>query len=302
MDQGDAKAAARDLMGALALYQAAYALVAAPSIQFEIAKTRVALGQLIAGREAALAVNRLPRMPDEPLPFTQARGGAQRLASALEARIPSLVVRVSGTPAGTVATVRVDGEAIPPEAQSVPRKLDPGLHVVVATATGANEVTQQVTLAEGARARLDIALTPLAPAAASAPPALVVPADMRSPSTHPSGVSPLVFAALGVGGAGLVAGTITGALSLAEASSAKVYCTGDSCRPPAQSHINASKGLAWAADIGLGIGVIGVATGTVLYFARPTGAGRAVPAPIAVLPELSFGPKSATASFCWQFH
>jgi hypothetical protein len=93
---------------------------------------------------------------------------------------------------------------------------------------------------------------------------------------------------------------VTGADSLAQASTARKYCVGNDCQPSAQSHIDTSKTLAWASDIGLGIGIVGVAVGTILFFTSVRWSDPSTPASLWVVPELSVGHSSAMAS--WQCH
>jgi hypothetical protein len=298
MEQGDARAAVRDYLAALKLYQAASALVPVPSIGFEVAKTRVALGQLIAARESALAVTRIPRAADEPAVFTQARSRAAALATALAPRIPSIVIALSNLPPGSVPVVRVDGEVIPPESLALPRKVDPGTHALLAHVDGLDDVAQRVTTTEGVELAVTLSFhgaTTRAGAGTGRAPGPESPSSRRW-------VVPYV--AVGVGGAGgalVVTGAITGALSLAQASTARTYCTGDVCQSPAQAHIDASRRLAWASDVTLGLGVVGLAVGALLAFTAPRRRAPAIVAALGALPALSLGPSSAVTSWTWHF-
>ena len=59
-------------------------------------------------RMTAIKVRRLPEVPDEPLPFTRARRQALALESALNERIPSLILHVQPPSKGTVR-ISIDG-------------------------------------------------------------------------------------------------------------------------------------------------------------------------------------------------
>ena len=89
------------------------------------------------------------------------------------------------------------------------------------------------------------------------------PPDVPAPTT-PRSTSPLVYAGFGVGAAGLIAGAVTGALSivktskLADECSAKKVCTG-----PAAGNIKTATTLANVSNASLAIGGASVVLGVV---------------------------------------
>jgi hypothetical protein len=92
--------------------------------------------------------------------------------------------------------------------------------------------------------------------------------------------------AFGVGGVGLIVGSIFGAKALSDASGLKSLAGCPSnCPPSAQSQIDALHGAQWTSDIGLGIGVVGLGVGVALLVT-----GRAPEGPPATALRLDLGP------------
>jgi hypothetical protein len=149
--QGKDLRAQGDLRGGLEKLKAAHALGQTPVTGVELARAYEGVGQLVEAREAALSVARLPVASDETDRSTEARADAAKLAEDLRPRIPSVVVYVTGTPAGAEAIVIVDGERVPAPAAREPRKTNPGPHVIVVRAApepNARESRETVVLAE----------------------------------------------------------------------------------------------------------------------------------------------------------
>ncbi|MGH7327355.1 MAG: hypothetical protein ACREJX_03290, partial [Polyangiaceae bacterium] len=170
MSQGNDLRAKGDLKGALQSFLAADAIMHVPSTGVEVAKTEAALGELVEARDAALAVARTSPTPGEPKPFVDARREAQALGDSLEPRIPTLQITVKNAPSGTAPTVDVDGVAIPAAAIGFPRKVNPGHHVVAATA-GTAHAQAEVDVAERDTKGVIVEL----PEAQAAPPVAALP-------------------------------------------------------------------------------------------------------------------------------
>lgn len=158
LDAGDAEAA-------LEFFQKAHALMHVPTTGLDLAKAHEALGQLVEARAAVDEVTRMPGSPNEPAAFTEARQNAKEALEALDGRIPSITLHVTGVPLRAVQTT-IDGVAIPWSALGAPHKANPGTHEVVVTAPGAPTWKQTVKLIEGQTApvELQIELSPVAKA------------------------------------------------------------------------------------------------------------------------------------------
>ncbi|MEO7327348.1 MAG: hypothetical protein ABI193_02135, partial [Minicystis sp.] len=182
--------------------------------------------------------------------------------------IPSLLVTVSPSPAGVV--VSVDDAPVPPQALALPRKVNPGKHVVVARASGFADARVEVSVAE--RAALPVAITlvpqtaPLRPVAK----ATTDPPREKAPDAAPArGLSPLVYIGFGVGGAGLIAGAITGGLSLSKTAKLANDCdAAKRCTPGSTGadELASATTLANVSNVSLGVGVAGALTGVLGIF------------------------------------
>lgn len=270
MTEGRAARDKGDLKAALKAFSGADALMRVPTTGLEVAKTQAALGLLVEARESALRVTRIAEKPGDPAPFKQARDAAAALNDELGARIPSLTVTVKNVPEGATAAVTIDDAPIPAEALAEPRKLDPGHHVVVAKAGGADG-KQEVNLAEKEQKQVVIELPAAAAATTGGGATTETPAEAEPPETHKSGGSKvLMFGGFGLAGAGVIVGSITGILSMSKTSSIKgsTGCSGTVCGPTEYSDISSAKSMATlstvsfiAAGAGAALGVIGLLTG-----------------------------------------
>jgi hypothetical protein len=249
MDRGYERLDRRDFAGALDDFRGADAIMAVPTTGLAVGKALEGLGKLIEARDKLLAVVRIAPKPDESDAFRGAREQADKLQTELAERIPALKLEIVGLAAGKTAAVTIDGETIPPAIWSLPRKVNPGSHVLRATAAGYRDVEQQLTIAEREQKTATLNL---------------VPADGASVTHAGSGrrrLSPFLWVGVAVTGAGLVAGSITGGLSLAAASEAKKDCNDNLCPRSAEPAANRSLSLAHVSTAsfvlaGLGAGVL----------------------------------------------
>jgi hypothetical protein len=263
-----------DLKGALKAFEAADAIMHVPTTGLELARTQVALGQLVEARDTALRVARNPEKPGDPMPFKQAREAAATLNSELEGRIPSLTVNVKNVPDGAAASVTLDGSALPQASLGEPRKLDPGHHVLVAHA-GTAEGKQEIDIAEKEARTVTIEL-PAQQAGSASPPgdsstAEAAPPAEQAPPEGRSGTSKaLIFGGFGLAGAGVIAGSVTGLLTISKANGIKsnAACNGNLCGTGIDSDLSSAKTLATLSTVsfivagaGAVAGVLGLLTG-----------------------------------------
>jgi hypothetical protein len=259
MDLGDQKAAAGDLAAALKAYQAADAIMGVPTTGIELARTQEKLGRLIEARDACIAVTRFPVAAREPAAFTKAREAAKRLAEELGARIPSLVLRISGPPPGTEIQANLDDKPLASDLVGLPIKINPGQHRVVAEASGFRPVERELDVAEGETKELSLVLSRAKASSApetSAPRAVVAPAEKE-----PGPTRTLMWVGFGVGGAAVVTGAVTGVASLSATNRAKELCEDTRCPPEAQDDINSGTTLANISNVAFAVGAVGLGVG-----------------------------------------
>lgn len=260
-DKGDSK-------GALESFRAADAIMHVPSTGIEVAKTEASLGQLVEALDVALAVARLPEQANEPKPFAVARKDAQALATDLEGRIPSLQITLKNVPEGSTPAVDVDGVAIAAAALSFPRKVNPGHHVVSASA-GSSRAKSEIDIAERETKGVLLELAPdettvVAPKATPVEAPKPVSAD-ATPKKFPV----LAAVGFGVGVAGVAVGAVTGLMSLSKTSSLKEQCPNDQCPSTTfnsdqfQSDKSSASTLGTVSTIAFIVGGVGVAVGVV---------------------------------------
>jgi hypothetical protein len=256
------------------------ALVHAPTLLLGVARAQAALGHLVAAQEAYSRIVREGVPPKAPPVFAKAVGDAKRELDALAPRVPGIVVVVAGAPG---AKVTIDGAEVPAAAVGVRRPVDPGTHVVAATADGFLATDKSVTVAE--RATLDVRLE-LRPAPKPAPAPVAAPAPSPPPPQPPpppadppdrGGAQRVAgFVALGLGVAGLGVGAVTGGLALGKHGELADACTlpGGKCPASAASTLDAYGTLGTVSTIGFVAGGVLVAGGVTLLVTAPKRAPR----------------------------
>jgi len=139
--------------------------------------------------------------------------------SKLEPRLPKITIRLASKPAGV--RVERDGVELPLTSLELALPVDPGTHVMVATAPGHEELRQTFDIAEGARKEIVLELVPkgeIGPVPAPSPEPTVPPAPSPTPAPEKrdeGGVDLVVLgASIGaVGAASLAVAAITGGLA-----------------------------------------------------------------------------------------
>jgi hypothetical protein len=274
MADGRAKRTAGDLAGALRAFQAADAIMHVPTTALEVARTESMLGKLIQARQDALDTAKSRVTPGEPAPFADARTAAQKLADDIAPRIPSIRVTIAGAGAQGAA-VTIDEMTLPAVAIGLPRKVDPGAHVVVAK-LGATE--RKVTIQVGEHETKDVPIelpgaTETAPTVVTPPttttttttnPPPPPPTPVDAPRAKPDPVLPVGITVLSVGGAGIIVGAITGAMSLSQTNTIKSQCSGSVCPPSQSDAISSARTLAIVSDVGFIAGGVLAALGSAL--------------------------------------
>jgi hypothetical protein len=256
-----------DLQAALKRFQAADGIMRVPTTGFEVARTQAALGLLIEARETIAAIRRSPAKPTDPQPFIDARNRAEEFDASLAQRVPSLTIVLDGVAPGS-AVVTVDGERVPAAAVGLPRKLNPGHHVVSVRAADA-EGSQEVDVAEKEVKELHIALSG-GKAAASSPertgaPEATAPAEGESASaTKSHGPTLLTWVAGGAGAAAVVVGSISGLISISTTKSLSSECPMARCTTQsARSDFNSAQTAATVSNVSFIVGGVGAAVAVV---------------------------------------
>jgi hypothetical protein len=267
-----------DLTGALEKLKAAHALANTPITGIELGRTYQLLGQLVEAEEAFLSVARIPVLPQETGRSATARRESATLAEQVRVRIPSLLVRINGVTADSVA-VTIDGAVVPKEALAGPRMVNPGRHHVSAKTTsgGAAETDVDVKEAEARDIELKIAFTDPSQAPPHPSPWSKTELGPTASDTGAGGRASrsrvLEWSLLGGGAASVIAGAVLMVVETGNASNANT----NHDRNTYNSSINA-----WRVGLGCAaVGAAAVATGGVLFAVSKDSVGaRASRAPL----------------------
>lgn len=219
---------------------------------------------------------------------------AQAHIAALEPTLSRLVIQVSEGADLPELEIKRDGSAIRRAAWGSPMPVDPGEHVVEATARG--KVAWKHSVVVGAKADTQTIVVPLLENAPSPPPrATAATEPPAAGETRASRTSPAGFVALGFGAVGVGFGTYFGLRALSQQKEADRVCDGDHCSSLAGVSQNAeaikSANLSTA---GFTAGLVGLGVGTILLLTS----GHSSPRTAASAPSIgaSLSPRSGELS------
>lgn len=280
--EGQAALDARDFARALDLFDRADRLFHAPTLLLGRARALAGVGRWVEAQEAYIRLVREGVSAGAPDVFKRAVDDAKRELAALEPRIPSLIVTVTGP---IEPSVTVDGSSLPAAALGVRRAIDPGTHEIVATAAGWKQARMKVEVREGQAPKVELKLDKDAvtavtspppassappPASSAAPPTSGAPPAPAEPSAPPRPSRTSAYAALGVGVVGVLAGAVFGLSARSKHGELVDKCPGGRCPDDAQTLHDDYKQAGLFSTIGFGVGVVGLGAGAaLLWTARP---------------------------------
>lgn len=268
MDEGrELRDDKKDLKAALQRFMGADQIMKVPTTGFEVASTQAQLGQLVEARETLARVISSQPKPGEPPQFKEARSKAQALDDSLAGRIATLVVSLNHAPPGV--TVMIDGVSFPQSLIGLPARANPGHHVIIANAK-TEEGRQEIDVREGERKEITIdlvsrgvdheAITPETPVA-------------KETSHGGGGARTAGFVLLGVGGAALVTGGITGVLTFTTQSDLAQKCPNHICGPESHDELSMANTLGLVSTISfIAGGVLATAGIIMVIVGKPSAA------------------------------
>jgi hypothetical protein len=154
-------------------------LVHAPTHLLYLAQAEEKLGHLVIAHETYLRILREKLANNAPKVFVSAQAEAKQRAEAVRVRLSQVSIVVQGNPAGAKVAVTMDGREVPAVLIGVPHPIDPGEHQFEATAEGKRSGLAKVVLGEGASETVVLSLQP----SAATPPA--APVTMLGPGATP---------------------------------------------------------------------------------------------------------------------
>jgi hypothetical protein len=160
--------------------------------------------------------------------------------------------------------------------------VNPGTRVVIGK-LGEQVVTQEVSVAEGENRTVELKFG-AAPAAAAPEPAPAAPAPRPPPAAPPPAAPPPAdagtdrgatqrlgaYVSLGVGGAGILVGTITGFLVLGKKGDLEdAGCVDYHCYTTQQDDVDSMNSLRTISTVSFVVGAVGAAAGVTLLLTAP---------------------------------
>lgn len=251
-----------------ALLERAYRLVPAPTVALLDGRCLEELGKLTeaAGRYEAATK---PSSEGASDAFRKAAEEAARRLAEIRERIPKIAIVLEGDHLDEKRVVLlIDSKPLAHDDWSKPVLVDPGNHVVAASVDGRVAVEDQVMLKEGESKQVSLRLH--GDAAPPPPPAVpaVVPEPARVTSPAPSSSKTWGFVSLGIGGAGLATGIVSGVVMLDAKSSLDVECS-PVCPPAATDEISRFRTARVVSAIGYGVGIVGIGVGAAILLLSP---------------------------------
>lgn len=244
------------------------------NVRYRIGASLEGLGKIARAVEAYAAAVKLGTEGGTDVDVVRA---AQGRLDVLRPRLAHLSVRVPA-PRAADAEILIDGEPAAGEALA-DVAVDPGSHVVTATAKGARPFRAQVNLAEGERTEVPVVLEPTAPQA---------PEPVTAPPA-PTGAYRTVGVVTGAaGGLLMIGGAILLALRSSAISSLNDACPDGICPASREQELRDTRDRAVVeGPVGVALlatGAVALGTGIVLFTIAGSdtkAATRLVPSPVA---------------------
>lgn len=245
-----------------------------------IAECEEALGQFASARNDWWSLRRAVLQSNEPK-YAGWERDAEQAYERLASRVARLTIALRGAQLEQ-AEVSIDGKPLDPRLVGVEIERDLGPHVIEVAYGGAAPLRRQVELAAGERELVTIDVP--APAQPLAPVAPATPAPPALPSAG-NGMRAAGIAALAVGGGGVVAALIAGAVrnsALDEIKSACPSLTG--CSPELQDAESRGSTAATLVNVFGVVAIAGVGVGVPLIFLGGGESSRPAPVRVGVGP------------------
>lgn len=288
--EGHAALQKQDYATAADRFGRADALVHAPTLVVDWARALQGLGRFVEAQEKYELVLREGVDGSSPKSWQRALEDAKQELDALKPRLAwiTVILKEPGE-----ANVEIDGVAVPPAAVGVKRAADPGFPEVTVTADGYEPFKQTVTVGPGEEKSIEVTLIKLHEEVAAPPRAT----DAYRPRQGTGAHRVLTYVAFGVGGAGVIAGGVSGAMALKKRADLKSECMGDVCSSKSAKKISTYHTYGTVSAAALGVGGLGLATGLVLLLTEPQPEQPPADAGLRVRPLFGLGMLGAEGSF-----
>jgi hypothetical protein len=279
-------------------------MVHAPTLMLGLARALAAEGKYVEAQESYNRIIREGLPAGAPDVFKRALDDAKKEVDGVTPKVAAVTITVKAAGGADIPEPQVvlDEHPINSASLGVRRAIDPGAHVLRATAEGYKPGELRFSVTEGGAVdeplTLEKDLSGPPPVASTvspgvAPAAGTAPADTGS--AQPSSTrKALPWIGFGVGAAGLVVGAVTGGLAIGKHSTLKTNCPTGACGPSESSDLGSYHTLGAVSTVGFIVAGVGVAAGVVLLLTEP----KSTPATgLTVVPTIGLGSVGATGTF-----
>jgi len=295
---------AKDYPTAEDRFRRADKMVHAPTLMLGLARALAAEGKFVEAQEGYNRIIREGLPPGAPDVFKHALDDAKREVEAVAPKVAAVTITVKAAAGSDIPDPQVvlDEHPVNSASLGVRRAIDPGAHVLRASAEGYKPGELKFTVPEGGSVMAPLSLERdlTAPVAAGTPvtapvgpaPGTAAAADMSAP--QPSSTRKILpWIGFGVGAAGLVLGGVTGIVAISEHSTLSGECKGG-CGPNQQNDLSGYHTMGTLSTVGFIIAGVGAAAGVVLLVTEPKSAPTTG---LQVTPVIGLGSLGATGTF-----
>lgn len=243
----------------------AFRVVRLPTLALNAARALAKSGKLLKASELYLKAVQLEPSDDWQPVQLEAQKSAKKERRELLPRLSHLVISVKGANTDDIF-VTVDSVVVPTALIGAEQMIDPGEHEILGK-RGDEEVPVKLRLAEGEKKTATLEFEEgKATAAGSSSPRAPKPETATTGKSKPGDTQRLAgWIGIGVGGAGVVFGSVTGLMAGAKRSSLQdAGCDGVHCYEEQQSDVDAFNRLRTLSMVGFIVGGVGAATGVTL--------------------------------------
>jgi hypothetical protein len=295
----------KDYVRAEDSFRRADRMVHAPTLMLGLARALAAEGKYVEAQESYNRIVREGLPPGGGEAFKRAIEDAKKEVDAVTPKVGAVTITIKGATGADVPDPQVvlDEHPINSASLGIRRAIDPGAHVLRASAAGFKPGEAKFTVTEGGAIdepmvlEQDLSAPPTAAVPATTPGATA--AAVSSPDTgtaQPSSARKIApFVAFGIGGAGLVFGAITGVVAISKHSTLSDECKGGTCSgTTAQNDLSSYHTMGALSTVGFIVAGVGAAAGVVLLLTEPKSAPTTG---LHVVPTIGLGSIGAHGTF-----
>jgi hypothetical protein len=296
---------AKDYPTAEDRFRRADKMVHAPTLMLGLARALAAEGKFVEAQEGYNRIVREGLPPNAPDVFKHALDDAKREVEAVAPKVAAVTITVKAAGGSDIPDPQVvlDEHPVNSASLGVRRAVDPGAHVLRASAEGYKPGELKFTVPEGGSfmAPLSLEKDLTAPVAAATPapvPVSTAPGTADTSAPHRSSALKLVpWIGFGVAAGGLVLGGVTGILAISKHSTLSDECKNGCGAGQPQSDLSAYHTMGTLSTVGFIIAGVGAAagiTGVILLVTQP----KTEPTTgLQVSPVIGLGSLGATGTF-----